>query len=370
MDPPSLPLALRRVLTEIPDLEFQERFERVFLAAARAISRLRELDLSQYETDVVDESRNLELLEAIAPLLMTTVAEVSGLVASVERNFPAGPRRWPLDNDEADKARRAIEVLVTRTQFLKSSVLQLGNQLRSPGAVADRWNFLNNLQSARGRLRAGIGEMVAEAASVYAEVSKTSVIPEWDQDVQNAITLRRTVHRLAVGLRGHLRRIDEGRVISWPELLGGLAEMMEKLAKTRTWQELRALDKREFVRFHQQLDSLRGQGSPAGGSEQALKGFVSFLELLSAVVSQRETLRSHDRACLAEVTVLLDHVEGALPDDPEKARTEMRRAVTVCEQLQGRDDDLDALVASLRDESTDVPGQIEALRGHALRLLV
>jgi hypothetical protein len=288
----------------------------------------------------------------------------------VERNFPAGALRWPLDSGEADKARRAIEVLQSRSTFLKSSVLQLGNQMRSPGAVADRWNFLNNLQSARGRLRAGIGEMVAEAASVYAEVSKTGVIPEWEQDVQNAIALRRTVHRMAVGLRGHLQRIAEGRVIPWPELLGGLMEMMEKLGKTRTWRELRALDKREFVRFHQQVTALRSQGAPAAACELALKGFVSFLELLSAVVSQRETLRSHDRACLAEVTVLLDHVEAAKPLDADKAMSEMRRAVTVCEQLQGRDDALDALVAKLRSETTDSAEHINALRAHALRLLM
>jgi hypothetical protein len=370
MSPPALPLALRKVLTEISDLEFQERFEHVFLAAAGAINRLGELDLSQYETDAVDESRNLELLEAIAPHLMATLTEVNAFVASVEKYFPSSTRKWPLDESEADKARRASEMLRTRSQFLKSNVLQFGTQMRSPGAVADRWNFLNNLQSTRGRLRAGIGEMVAEAASVYAEVSKTGVIPEWEQDVQNAITLRRTVHRLAVGLRGHLQRIAEGRLMPWPELLDGLAEMMEKLARTRTWRELRALDKREFYRFQQQVASLRHEGAPPGPCEHALKGFVSFLELLSAVVSQRETLRSHDRACLAEVTVLLDHVEGALPADLQKAKSEMQHAMTVCEQLQGRDDELDALVARLRNEPAAAPEQIEALRAHALRLLM
>jgi hypothetical protein len=369
MEQPSLPLALRKVLTEIADLEFQERFESVFLSAARAISRLRELDLSQYETDAVDESRNLALLEEIAPHLLATITEVNSFVESVEQNFPANARETTLDPTEAEKARRAADLLRTRSQFLRSSVLQLGKQLRSPGAVADRWNFLNNLQSARGRLRAGIGEMVAESASIYAEVSKTGVIPEWDQDVQNAITLRRTVHRLAVGLRGHLQRIDEGRPLPWPELLGGLAEMMDKLAKTRTWRELRALDKREFVRFHQQVALLSRQGAPPDACALALKGFVSFLELLSAVVSQRETLRSHDRACLAELTVLLDHVEDALPTDPSRAKSEMRRAVLVGEQLQGRDDALDRLVGQLRDQATGSPDQLQALRGHAVRLL-
>jgi hypothetical protein len=369
MEQPSLPLALRKVLTEIADLEFQERFEKVFLSAARAISRLRELDLSQYETETVDESRNLQLLEEIAPHLLATITEVNSFVESVERNFPARGRLSALDPTEADKARRAADLLRTRSQFLRSSVLQLGKQLRSPGAVADRWNFLNNLQSARGRLRAGIGEMVAEAASVYAEVSKTGVIPEWDQDVQNAITLRRTVHRLAVGLRGHLQRIAEGRPVPWPELLGGLSEMMSKLTKTRTWRELRALDKREFVRFHQQVERLARDGAPSGASELALKGFVSFLELLSAVVSQRETLRSHDRACLAELTVLLDHVEEALPADPGRAKSEMQRALLVSEQLQGRDDALDNLVAKLREHATGAPEQLQALRAHAVRLL-
>jgi len=370
MDQPSLPLALRKVLTEISDLDFQERFEQVFLAAASAISRLRDLDLSQYETENVDESRNLELLEAIAPHLMATITDVNSFVTSVEKSFPRGVRLSALDATEADKAERAAELLRSRSQFSRQSVLQLGNQMRSPGAVADRWNFLNNLQSARGRLRAGIGEAVADAASVYAEVSKTMVIPEWEQDVQNAITLRRTVHRLAVGLRAHLHRLAERKSLPWPELLGGLSEMMAKLAKTRTWRELRALDKREFVRFHQQVDLLRKQGSPPSGCELALKGFVSFLELLSAVVSQRETLRSHDRACLAELTVLLDHVEAAMPHDPTRARNELQRAAAVCDQLQGRDEELDELVVQMREDPAGTPDRLGALRATALRLLV
>ena len=209
----------------------------------------------------------------IALDLLATINEVNGFVESVEKNFPAGARlTTSLDSTEADKAGRAADLLRVRSQHLRSSVLQLGKQLRSPGAVADRWNFLNNLQSARGRLRAGIGETTADAASVYAEVSKTGVIPEWEQDVQNAITLRRTVHRLAVGLRGHLQRIAEGRTVVWPELLGGLSEMMAKLAQTRTWRELRALDKREFVRFSQQIELLRRQGSPGRPVRARLEG--------------------------------------------------------------------------------------------------
>ena len=46
-----------------------------------------------------------------------------------------------------------------------------------------------------------------------------------------------------------------------------------------------------------------------------------------------------------------------------------QRVVAVCEQLQGRDDNLDALVAKLRGAPGGGPDHIEALRAHAVRLL-
>jgi hypothetical protein len=365
---PELPLALRRVLSEISDQGLQGRLEQVFLSAARAITHLRDLDLSQYETDSAEEDQNLDLLEAVAPVLGATVTDVTALVSAIDENFPKGVNLTPGNSVEVDKARRSVEILHTRGRALRADVLQLGHQLRSPRAVADRWNFLNHLQTARGRLRVGIGEMVADAASVYAEVSRISVIPEYQTDVHNAVGLRRTLHRLAVGLATHLKKLQEGRALPLPTLLGGLLETMEKLSKTGTWRELRAPDKKEFVKFRAQLQQLIRDSSPQGPAVEALKGFVSFLELLSVIINQRETLRTHDHACLADLSAQLEQIEG-LPA-AKRIGAPMERVVGLCERLSGRDVQLDKFTKELKDAPRGDTAQLQELRDHALRLLM
>ena len=366
-DLPELPLALRRVLGEVADPGFRERFEQVLLSAARAINHLRDLDLSQYETDTADENQNLDLFEAVAPLLGATVTDVSTLVGTIDENFPKGATLILGNSVEADKARRAVEILHTRGDALRRDVLQLGNQLRSPRAVADRWNFLNHLQTARGRQRVGIGEMVADAASVYAEVSRAAVIPEYQTDVNNAVGLRRTLHRLAAGLRMQLEKVEKNRSLPLPTLLGGLLETMEKLAKTGTWRELRAPDKKEFVKFRVQLRETIGAGSPRPKALETLKGFVSFLELLSQIINQRETLRTHDHACLADLTAQLEQVEG-LPAAKRRGKP-MEKVVALCERMTGRDGELDGFTKKLKDSPDGEASQIQELREHALRLM-
>jgi hypothetical protein len=366
-DLPELPQALRRVLAEVPDSGLRQRFEQVWLAAARAINHLRDLDLSRYETDTADENQNLDLLEAVAPFLGATVTDVTTLVGSIDESFPKGVSMILGDTVEADKARRAVEVLHIRGHALRRDVLQLGNQLRSPRAVADRWNFLNNLQTARGRLRAGIGEMVADAASVYAEVSRASVIPEYQTDVNNAVGLRRTLHRFAIGLRVQLDKVEQNRVPSLPALLEGLLETMEQFGKTATWRELRAPDKKEFVKFRVQLGTVIDAGSPRPKALEALKGFVSFLELLSQIINQRETLRTHDHACLADLTAQLEQVEN-LPVAKRRGKP-MEKVLVFCERMTGRDHDLDGCTKRLKDAPSGEAAQIQELREHAVRLM-
>lgn len=364
---PELPAALRRVLIEVGDVGLQDRLEQVFGAAARAITHLRDLDLTQYERDSADDESNLELLEQVAPILASTVIDVNALVTAVDQNFPKGAVFSEGGPVEHDKARRAVDILRLRSGALRADVLQLGVQLRSPRAVADRWNFLNHLQTARGRLRAGMGEMVADAASIYAEVRRADVIPEYQSDIDNAVGLRRTLHRLAVGLRSHLQRIEAGRALPLDQLFKGLSETMETLARTRTWRELRAPDKKEFVRFRARLLELLGEGPPRGPALEALKGFVSYLELLAAILNQRDTLRTHDQGVLAELTAQLERIEGF---SAAKRPAEMPVVLGLCDRLVGRDVELDRFAGSIKASPTGTGDQIQILREHAQRLVL
>ncbi len=365
-----LPIELMRVLTEVSDLDLQERLERVFLAAAHAINQLRELDLTQYENDTAEEAQSLELLEAVAPVLGATIVDVNAVVTAVKQSFPEG--KAPGDRGEASaggREGRAVEILCSRSKALHTEVMQLGIQLRSPRAVADRWNLLNHLQTARGRLRWGIGEMVADAASVYGEVSKVAVIPEYREDIDVAVGLRRTLHRFAVGLRSQVAKLESGSVEPLPQLTENLAGALDTLARTRTWRELRAPDKKEFVKFRSYLRKLEAEGAgSAGAATNAIKGFLSFLELLAAILNQRETLRLHDHACLAELTAQLEHVEGLAPQ--ERIGEPMAKVIGLCDRLVGRDEQLDKFLKQLKEKPVGSEAQISTLREHAQRLLM
>jgi hypothetical protein len=365
-----LPLALRELLAEIRDADFRDRFDKILDAAARVIKNLRNFELIRYEGKSAEGGADLALLEEIAPVLMATVTEINRLVQAVETDFPPGWKSDSKEPHEAERAARVIEILRERTHGFRSDVLQLGAQLRTPQAVADRWNLLGHLQSARGKLRFGIGEMVTDVANVFAEVPRAKVVPEYELDVEHAILLRRTLAKLTVGLRSHNERLKTARASEFPPLVAKLNDLLDRLTKTQTWFELRAPDKREFIRFHEQLTSLASRGSPTGETRTAVEGFVRFLELLGTIVSQRDLLRSHDRACLAELTTLLEKAEGQLVFSADDARATVQEALTACEALAGRDEELDHYMGQLRNATTLIPADcIKALREHALRLL-
>ncbi len=366
-----LPVGLRELLAEIHDAPFRDALEKVFRVAAAAIGNLRNFDLIRYESSSSDGEADLALFEEIAPVLMSTVNEANRLVEAVERAFPDGWRCASTEALEAERAARAVEILRERTRAFRTEVLQFGARLRTPQAVADRWNLLANFQGARGKLRAEIGTMVTDVANVFAEIPGSKVVPEHDLDIEHALLLRRTLAKLTNGLRAHNERLRGATPEEVPKLFAKLAEVIARLPKTQTWFELRAPDKREFIRFREQIDRLRAGGNPVAETRRAVEGFVSFLELLTPIISQREILRVHDRACLAEVSAHLEQAESQIEVSEESARFPVIEALELCEQLEGRDAELDRYVAALR-KTEELPARdaIPALREHALRLIV
>jgi hypothetical protein len=361
-----LPLALREILVEIHDEKFREGMQRTLDTAAGAIKALRNFDLIRYEGKAAESAADLQLFEEVAPVLAATVNEINTLVDTVDASFPEGFKA----SSAPEQAARSIDILRERTKAFRADVLQLGAQLRSPQAVADRWNLLANLQSARGKLRFGIGDMITDVANVFREVSRSQVVPEYDLDTEHALLLRRTLAKLTAVLRGHHERLKGAEETDFAALVGKLHDLFERVARTQTWFELRAPDKREFIRFREQLAALSASGCPAVETRKAVEGFLRFSELLCSVVSQREILRNHDRACLAKVGAMLERAEAQLPGSPTGARTGIDDALAICDDLAGRDGELDRYVAKLRAAPGHDPGEsISALREHAMRVL-
>jgi hypothetical protein len=362
-----LPPALSELLARIRDEAVRDRFRAIFDLAARAIRSLHGFEMIRYESQSAEGSEGLELLGEVAPVLTETLTDVNGLAQLVEESFPTDWRAPAAEPGESERIARAIQRLRERTLNLRAEVLLLGSRLRSPEAVADRWNLLGNLQSARGRLRSGIGEMVADFASVFGEAARVSVVPEYELDLERALLLRQTVAKLTVGLRVHNARLKTVSAAELPGLAGKVEGLLDLLGKTPTWYELRAADKREFLRFHEELTRARTHGHPPSEVLPAVAAFVSYLEQLGTVVNQRTLLQDHDRARLAELTVLLEKAEG---QSGAEAEVTVRLALEACDSLVGRDLALDRYLDQLKNAPQLVPADcIKGLRYHALRLL-
>src|SRR3989442_14653727 len=87
-----------------------------------------------------------------------------------------------------DKPAPALEVVesqeqgIARTVFavcgaLRQDVARLGERLRNPTVVADPWNLVADLLEFRGRLRAGIREMIFDVAAPGDELTRADNLP-------------------------------------------------------------------------------------------------------------------------------------------------------------------------------------------------
>ena len=86
---------------------------------------------------------------------------------------------------------------------------RLGERLRNPTVVADPWNLVADLLEFRGRLRAGIGEMIFDVAVRVDELTRADIVPGYAEDLVQASLLRQAATNLAFLFRGHARRIAQ-----------------------------------------------------------------------------------------------------------------------------------------------------------------
>ena len=184
-DGPRLSARLVQVLDAIPDRAFAGRLRKVYLAAAQAIARLGDMDLLQYETTTVEGAPDLSLWEEMAPVIRDTVVDVNALLSVVREEFPAAPagglaetimqaieEAGPLPEGTINfrRANEAERTLQAITQQLAQQITQLGERMRSPAVVSDRWNLLADLQAFRSRFREMIGDLVYLSASAFGEL--------------------------------------------------------------------------------------------------------------------------------------------------------------------------------------------------------
>ena len=344
--------------------DLRERVTRLLLASAEAILKLVDLDLVRHESDEEQGGHTIALWEELAPVMGSTVQHVNELIANATEQFPPPPEKDTIDNlDDAfgpsagessseDDAPQSTEIEIAKLVAavcggMRHDVAHLGERLRNPQVMSDPWMLISDLLEFRGRVRAGLGELIFQVCSFVAEVDRQEVVPGYAADLENGIIIRTATSNLAFLFRGHTKRIGASSDERITAALHDALKDLHAYSRTRALPSLRTSDKRIFLETRATLYKLLKVTPPKSREiKNAVENLARFLDSMS-VVSRRENLRLHDRAMLAKAGRHLEAAQFNL-GTPEVARQELIDAVQTASLLYGRDVQLDAYLRAQR----------------------
>lgn len=360
---PQLAPALEALLSKIPDRAFAGRLRKVCAACASGIDRLSSVDLVKYETSVSEGSPDLSLWEEMAPVIRDTVMDVNAVLSVIRESFPAhtpggladtlskaieeaGP--LPPGTSNTRRVQAAENTIQNLSVQLAQEISHLGERMRSPQVVSDRWNLLADLQSFRQRFRQLMGDIVYECANAFGEVTRAEVVPKFADDLKAAVTVRSLVTDLTRLVADRLKKIREAE----PEDLQWCAQQIEKdldmFGRTAGYRALRAQDKRGVVEFRHAIGKLAVRPNPT--KAELLEMVEPFEQLVASFnrMNARDMLVEHDRQMWANVGVKLEQVEAAMKANPASAAKVFGEAVDMSQSLYGRDPALDVFLRKAR----------------------
>jgi hypothetical protein len=375
---PQLSQRLEQVLETISDRAFAERLRKVYVAAAHAVMQLGDMDLVKYEHTGAERAPDLSLWEEMAPVIRDTVMDVNAMLSVLREQFPPPPRvgladaiRQTLEEtgafeanapartrriEDAERALRAVG------EQLAQQVTTLGERMRSPAVVSDRWNLLADIQRFRSRFRETFGDLVYLSVSAFTYVHRADVVPGFREELQAAVVVRGAVADLIRLIAARMKSVEEGE----PEDVQWHAQHIERdldaFGRTTAYKVLRAQDKRVLIEFRREIATIaRLENAAKPELSMALRPFLAFVQSLQKVVNQRELLIAHDREVWASCSVKLERVEELLARDPAAAGANFEEAAKTAMELYGRDPALDAFLRKARK------GHVAGLAGASLQ---
>jgi hypothetical protein len=361
--PPSLPPKLEGVLLQVPDRAFAATLRSVFRGAAQALDRLSDVDLVRYEAPEGGGSWDLALWEELAPVIAETVKGVNLLVSDVREELD--PRGGGTDlasmldrtvtevagHADAERTAEVQRTLRRESDELAALVAQLGERVRNPAVVSDRWNLLAEVQSFRSRFRAQVGDLVFDVASRYADLPRSALVPGHAEDLQAALAVRSALADLRRTIE---QRCDALRTAAVEDVQWHAAQLgaeLDAFGGSAHYRSLRAQDKRYLVEARARLGALK---TDVRGAGDTVLGFAaelaSWLRSLSAV-SQRAMLVEHDHLAWAATAVRLEQAEEWMGADPARAARELAEAAVLARPLQGRNLQLDDFLLAQKGDA-------------------
>lgn len=337
----SLSARLEEILQSHPDPAFAGRLRKVYVATAHAISRLSDLDLVRYETPVVDSSPDLSLWEEMAPVIRDTVMDVNGLLNVIREEFP-------VPSPGGASAQAPVGILQDAMSQIAQGITQLGEAMRNPSVVSDRWTLLAEIQRIRARFREQMSNLVFESASLLGEVTRAQVVPGYAAEVKAAVTVRAITADLGRILTARLKKVRdaEAQDVQWNAQQ--LQTEMDAFGRTAAYRNLRAQDKRHIVEMRAEVGRLAILPNPSRAElVTVVEALDTFVQGLSAV-NQRQLLIIHDREVWASCGVRLERAMSLVGSDPAGAARALAEAAGSGQSLYGRATELDAFLRKAR----------------------
>ncbi|WP_426751773.1 hypothetical protein [Myxococcus sp. Y35] len=337
----SLSARLDEILKSHPDPAFAGRLRKVYVATAHAISRLSDLDLVRYETPVVDSSPDLSLWEEMAPVIRDTVMDVNGLLNVIREQFPVQP-------PGVASTESAVAVVQEAMSQIAQGITQLGEAMRNPSVVSDRWTLLAEIQRFRARFREQMSNLVFESASTLGEVTRAQVVPGYAAEVKAAVMVRAITADLGRILTARLKKVREAEAQDVQWNAQQLQTELDAFGRTAAYRNLRAQDKRHVVEMRAEVGRLAILPNPSREElVTVVEALNTFVQGLSAV-NQRQLLIVHDREVWASCGVRLERAMSLVDSDFVGAARALAEAAGSAQFLYGRAPELDAFLRKAR----------------------
>jgi len=353
----TLPSRLQQLLEALTERDLAERLERVYRAAAVAIDRLGHLSIARYEpTTAEPDGADLSLWETMAPALGETLGDVNHLISVIREQFPAperssgGDTGWRPPPASADErlAQEVEAVCQQSAERLARRVADLGERVRRPEVVTDRWALMTELQSFRLDFRSRMGDLVYLTASAFEEVRREEVVPGYGLQTAAAVGLRSAVVDLRRSLQSKLERVARTAPEGLPALARQVEESLGAFAAMPASLTLRMRDKRELVGLREQLQPLARE--PRVEGDELLRTVQPFLSVLERVAEEltAQVLTVHDRTAWAACGAKLEQASMHLYLGSQGAERVLLEALERASQLYGRSAAFDAFLRKHR----------------------
>ncbi|AKQ66756.1 hypothetical protein A176_003668 [Myxococcus hansupus] len=337
----SLSARLDEILQSQPDPAFAGRLRQVYVATAHAIARLSDLDLVRYESPVVDSSPDLSLWEEMAPVIRDTVIDVNGLLNVIREQFPVQP-------PGVGSSAPAVAIVQEAMSQIAQGITQLGEAMRNPSVVSDRWTLLAEIQRIRAGFREQMSNLVFESASTLGEVTRAQVVPGYAAEVKAAVTVRAITADLGRILSARVRKVRdaEAQDVQWNAQQAQTE--LDAFGRTAAYRNLRAQDKRHVVEMRAEVGRLAILPNPSRAElVTVVEALDTFVQGLSAV-NQRQLLIVHDREVWASCGVRLERALSQVDSDFASAARTLAEAAGSAQALYGRASELDAFLRKAR----------------------